>query len=122
MNVYLATAAGFSLFTALLHTFLGGREIARPLLDASDINDVAKYTNYYCWHLVTIALFAMAVSFAWTSMNPAAQALAVCWTAIATLFALWSIALVVWKEQSIVAMPQWGLFTAIAVLGLLGLF
>lgn len=120
MNIFLALAAALSALVALTHLFLGGRSIARPLLQASDLHDVAKYTNYYCWHLVTITLFAMAAAFAWAAAFPEARALAVCWTVLAALFGIWNFALAIWKKQSLLHMPQWILFLGVSVPAFLG--
>ena len=48
-------------------------------------------------------------------------ALAAMWTAIAAAFALWSVALIVWKRQKALDLPQWTLFAVIASLGAAGL-
>ncbi len=58
MNTGFAVASGLCLATCALHTFAGGRTPPKPLL-SSDLDPVAKYTNYYGWHLITITLFTM---------------------------------------------------------------
>ncbi|MGJ8612368.1 MAG: hypothetical protein ACSHWY_14795 [Octadecabacter sp.] len=111
-------AAGLS---CLIHTFLGGPEIARPLLASNDIHDVPKYVNYYCWHLVTMTIAAMAVGFVWAAIDPTQTGLAWMWTVMAVLFMLWSLALIRLKRQNIWHMPQWTLFGLISVLAVIGL-
>ncbi len=120
-NVWLLAAGGAAGFTTLLHVFAGGPAVARPLLSASDIDEVAKMTNYYCWHLVSITLVAMTIAFTFAALTPGEGALAVMWTAIAAAFALWSLVLVVWKRQKALDLPQWTLFAVIAGLGAVGL-
>ena len=120
LNAPLAVAAGLSAFTACIHAFLGGRDVARPLLQA-DMARVPKFTNYYCWHIVTIVLVAMALGFAHAAVAPAAMIGAVTWTLIAAAFAVWSIALFLWKRMHPFALPQWALFAPIAALGVWGL-
>ena len=107
--------------TMLIHIFAGGPSVARPLLAATDIDETAKLTNYYCWHLVTITLCAMTVAFCYAALIPREVALAVMWTAIAAAFALWSLMLIIWKRQKAFDLPQWTLFAAIAGLGAAGL-
>ncbi|MCF2870186.1 hypothetical protein L0664_03830 [Octadecabacter sp. G9-8] len=122
-NTWLFAAGSAAALTALIHTFVGGPEVAGPLLRAKDIPNTPKYVNYYCWHLVTITLFAMAIGLIWASVDQTQTGLAWMWTIIAVLFMAWSIALVVWKRQNPFFMPQWAFFAVVsglAVAGLLG--
>ncbi len=120
-NAWLLAAGVAAGITTLIHVFAGGPTIARPLLAAADIDEVAKLTNYYCWHLVSIILAAMSFAFIYGALTPGEIALAVMWTAIAAAFALWSVALVIWKRQRPLDLPQWTLFATIAGLGAAGL-
>jgi len=120
-NIWLFSAGALAAFLALVHVFLGGPEVAKPLLQSNDMPDVAKYVNYYCWHLVTITIFAMAIGLIWDSVDPVQTGLAWMWAVIAVLFTLWSIVLVVWKGQKPFQMPQWLLFAPVAALAIVGL-
>ncbi|MEL7463185.1 MAG: hypothetical protein AAFN79_03920 [Pseudomonadota bacterium] len=120
LNGPLAGAAALSAVTAAIHAFVGGPEIARPLLQA-EMARVPKLTTYYCWHIVTITLIAMTLGFAVAAAHPDAATGAITWTLIAAAFALWSVALFIWKRMPPFALPQWALFTPIAGLGLWGL-
>lgn len=120
MNEFFLGAAAGSVFIAGLHCVLGGREIAAPLLRSRDMHAVAKYTNYYCWHMVTIVLVAMAGSFAWSAMVPGAVELAGLATILAGAFCLWSFARALWKRQKLLQMPQWLLFLGVFLLALPG--
>ena len=106
--------------TCLLHIFVGGKSTAKPLL-ASELGTVAKYTNYYCWHLVTITLAAMAVAYLSAAFWPNAWELAVAATLLAACFALWSIALNLIMKTHPFALPQWILFIPITIFGILGI-
>ncbi|MEM9733062.1 MAG: hypothetical protein AAF903_06195 [Pseudomonadota bacterium] len=117
--LWLWVAAGLSLFNFALHSFATRKDIVQPLLDA-DLHRVSKYTNYYCWHMVTITLFAMALFYALAAQFPAAWELAIASTGLAMAFALWSIALVVWKRQKMFELPQWTLFIVISAAGSMG--
>jgi len=119
MNHALAVAAALSLGTWALHTFVGGREIAGPLL-RSGLHPVPKYTNYYCWHLVTIVLFAMAAAFAYGAVVPAGRDVAAFALMLSSAFAAWSLALVRWTRQPPLRLPQWLLFLAISVVAAVG--
>ena len=120
-NLWLFAASVAAGATLLIHVFAGGPSVARPLLEASDIDEVAKLTNYYCWHIVSITLAAMTAAFCYASIAPGETAMAALWTAIAAAFALWSIVLFVWKRQKALDLPQWTLFAVIAGLGGMGL-
>ena len=121
MNGFLLAAAIASFITFGIHVFAGGRVIAAPLLKARDIPPVAKFTQYYCWHGITIVLFAMGAAFLWAARYPDGVELAWLATALAAAFMLWGQALIIWKKQSTRLMPQWILFALIAALGLAGL-
>ncbi len=120
MDTYLAAAATASFITFALHTWVGGPVTAKPLLRSNDMHDVAKYTNYYCWHLVTITLFVMGGSFAWAAVYPDGIELAWVSLLLSTSFLGWNLFLIVWKSQKFMQMPQWILFLGISVLGAVG--
>lgn len=121
MNVWLLSAAGLSAIICVLHIVLGGREAARPLLASMELTRSAKFTNYYCWHLVTIAIGAMAVAFVRSSQMDAAADLAFFATGLALLFAGWSVLMVAKFRLSPWQFPQWALFLPVALLGAIGI-
>ena len=120
VNIYFAVAAVLSFLTTLIHLFAGGREIAVPLLESRDIQPVPKYTMYYAWHLVTIMLFVMAVTFGHSAIDQTQTVLAFYTTMLAISFMLLSLGFVVWKKQKFWQMPQWFLFLVIAIFGVAG--
>lgn len=113
-------ACGASTVTFLLHTFVGGPETVKPLL-ASDLGTVSKYTNYYCWHLVTLTLFAMSGFYLIAGLWPSAWELSAAATLLAGSFALWSVSLNLIVRKHPLALPQWILFTPITIFGILGI-
>ncbi|AKS45640.1 hypothetical protein SAMN05444287_0738 [Octadecabacter temperatus] len=120
-NLWLFAAGVAAALTALIHIFGGGPENVRPLLRSNDIADVPKYVNYYCWHLVTLTITAMATGLIWASLDPTQTGLAWMWTIMAILFTLWSLVLIKWKGQKLFHMPQWTLFGVVSVLAVIGL-
>lgn len=120
MNMALLSAAGLSLACWAVHTFVGGREVARPLLDAK-MASVPKYTSYYCWHLVTIVLLAMTAAFAYGAVAPTGKDVAVFALGLSIAFSIWSLVLVVWKRQRLLQLPQWLLFLVISVVAAAGI-
>jgi len=120
MNIALAIAALFSLLTWGIHTFVGGPSTVKPLL-ASKMDPVAKYTNYYCWHMVTLVLLAMAGGFGYAAVAPGGRDVAVLFTLLSASFAVWSLALVVRSKRRAIELPQWMLFIAITVPAVVGI-
>ena len=117
---WLYAASALSGFTALLHIFGGGKSAAKPLLESS-MNDEAKYTNYYCWHMVTIIIISLSVCFLLAARNVEFRELAILSVALCFAFALWSCFLIYIKKQKPFVLPQWVLFFLIAVVGTVGL-
>ncbi len=122
MNLWLAAAAAIAAATALIHAWLGGREVASPLLAAERLRTVPKYTMYYCWHLVTIVLAGLALAFAFAASGHASRDLAISATVGAGLFALWNLAMIGRFRLRPTHFPQWALFTPMAACGALGLW
>lgn len=120
MNLWLAAAAVVAFATFLIHTVVGGRQIARPLLAARDLARIPQLTVYFCWHMVTILLFAMSLALAWAAWR-ANTPLVVLITLLAVAFTGLSLALVVANRVRPWYLPQWILFAAIAALAGLGL-
>jgi len=90
---WLYAASVLSAITALLHIVGGGKTTAQPLLESS-LNDRAKYTNYYCWHIVTIVIIAMAVCFFLAARHVEYRELGILSTALSFAFAIWSCLLI----------------------------
>jgi hypothetical protein len=120
MDPWWVAAAAVAMLTACVHTFLGGREIATPLLAASDLRTIPKLTSYYCWHLVTITLFAMAAGYGWAATSGEAREIGWACTALAWLFAGLAPLISLRAGVSLMVLPQWGLFVPMALLGLMG--
>jgi hypothetical protein len=112
LNVAFAAAAGLSLLTWALHTFVGGPATAGPLL-ASSMHPVPKYTNYYCWHLVTITLLVVSAAFGYAAFVPTGSDVAVFATLLVVASAFWSLLLIAWKYRRPWQLPQWLLFFVI---------
>lgn len=120
MNAWILAAAAAAFATFLIHTFLGGREIATPLLAARDLRRIPKYTSYYCWHLVTIVLLFMALALAWGAWS-GERALVLAVLLLSVSFCLLSLGMVAAFRVSPWQMPQWTLFLVISVLAGVGL-
>jgi len=122
MNIWLALAAVFAAATTLIHFVLGGRHVAAPLLATERLHAVPKFTMYYCWHLVTIVLAALALAFGLAASGHASRDLALFATIGAALFCLWSLGMIGLFHLRIAHFPQWALFAAITLSGTIGLW
>ncbi len=123
INIWYLIAGILAFSVCLLHIFLGGKEAARPLLNTTALNSVAKYTNYYCWHMVSITIAALGIMFICSGLMPQAYPLAYFATILAGLFSVWNLTLYFAKRKEFrvwYALPQWLLFLPIAVFGLIG--
>lgn len=121
MDIWFTVAGGIAVFWTGVHIFLGGPEIAHPLL-ASDLKPMVKYVNYYCWHLVSISIAVMALLFLWPGVWGGPKELAVVGTVLATGFSIWGIVLAPRAGVSYKVVPQGWFFAPIAALGIIGLF
>lgn len=68
LNLPFLIAGILSAIIWAIHTFAGGSAVVRPLLEAK-LESTAKYTQYYCWHVVTIVLFVMASAFTYSAFR-----------------------------------------------------
>lgn len=117
MDIWFFAAGGVSALNALIHIFAGGKEVAKPLLSSTDLGTVPRLTAYFCWHITTIVLVAMAAGFLWLGYHPDDTSLAILLTGLAGAFALLSLGLVRVHRVGPLALPQWILFSAIALPG-----
>jgi hypothetical protein len=120
MNAYLLGAGVSSLATALAHLFAGGYYIVRPLLK-SKLNQVVKYTLYYCWHMVTILLLSLSALFLLGALSSRYQTLVIYGVSLSGLFSILSLGIVFFFRQKPLHMPQWLFFLISSILGFAGL-
>lgn len=60
MNLILGLASAAALVSFGVHTFVGGRYAARPLLGAIGLPVATIWLNYFTWHIVTVHLLVFA--------------------------------------------------------------
>jgi len=122
MNNWYLAASLISGATCIIHVFIAGRENAAPLLAADGLGKVPKFTNYYCWHMVSIVLAAQALAFAIASQMPAERSLAIFATGGSIAFTLWSLGMIAIFKLRPLDFPQWAFFAPTSLLGLAGLY
>ena len=122
MNYCLLAAAVLSFLCDGVHFFTGGKYIARPLLSTKELHRVVIYTQYYCWHLVTLKIFAMGAAFLYSAVyyTSDTRALSLFAVGLALGFAVLGIVMVPMVQQSYKDMPQGWMFVPVVILGILG--
>lgn len=113
-------AAIMSLLTWIVHVFVGGAEIVRPLLASNQLNQSVRFTLYYCWHLVTIAIMGMVIAYILLAVRRGGVALAWYATITAIAFAGWSVLMIILNNLSPLIHGQWIAFLLIAAAGIVG--
>ncbi|WP_424973147.1 hypothetical protein [Dinoroseobacter sp. S76] len=119
-NAFFGTAGGLAAIWLAVHTFVGGREIARPLIAAAELPSVVKHTQYLCWHFTTVAIACIAAFFGLAVITGTAV-YAISGTILASGFFLVGVGLVVALGETHARLPQGWLFLPVAGLGLAGL-
>ena len=121
MNNWLIAAAALAALTTLVHFFVGGRQVAKPLLETGELNSLVKFTHYFCWHIVTIALAAMALGLAYAGLNPGGRDVAILMVVLAATIAVWNFAMNARHRLKASRHPQFVFFIAIVALASPGL-
>lgn len=102
-----------------LHVAVGGRLIARPLLE-SDLETFPRMTLYLCWHGITIVLAGMALLFGdglfWRRRADAVWLA----TGLAAAFFALGWAMIISFGLSPLQLPQWIAFGPMALCGWFG--
>ena len=119
-KVLFSVAAGLAAIWLAVHFFIGGREIARPLIEAEKLPSIVKHTQYLCWHFTTVAIACIAAFFCLAIFTEIA-AFATSATVLALGFFLVGVSLIVVLGESHARLPQGWLFLPVAALGAGGL-
>lgn len=122
MNIYFFVAALLSIINLLLHFFAGGKDIARPLLEANCIPDEVKYVQYFCWHITTLSLLFLAASFGYSALYPDSLAIVIATTALSGGIAILGISMPLRVGLSYKQMPQGWLFLPVTIVPIFGIF
>ncbi len=115
-----ASAGCLAAIWLAVHTFVGGRQIARPLVASTELPPVVRHTQYLCWHFTTVAIACMATLFGIAALT-GIKAYAGSATLLATGFFVVGVGLVIALEEMHMRLPQGWLFLPVAGLGLAGL-
>lgn len=116
MLAALASAATFG-----VHTFVGGRFAARPLLAAENLPRPTRWLNYMTWHMVTALLVVMSTGFIWAAVAPTAVEAAIVLVTLAGLLSATTVAVTMKAGIQPWRFPSSYLFLIILACGLWGL-
>lgn len=119
-SIAFASAAFVSFVWFLVHLFVGGKQVARPLL-TSDLEPIVLQTLYLCWHLTSVTIAIMAILFGMAAWL-AAPTYGVAGLILAAGFALVGIGVVPLRGWSYKIVPQGWLFVPVVALAALGLW
>lgn len=112
---WFVAAAVIAAITFYVHTFVGGPRAAVPLLADTQLPKASKWLNYYCWHIVTILLAAMALSFAAVAVGLASQDVAWLLGALSLLLSVLSVFVAVKGGIHPLRFPSTTLFSLVAL-------
>ncbi len=115
-----AMAAVLSLITFGVHTFIGGKYVARPLLASRELTPASLWLNYFTWHMVTVMLLFMTAGFGVATYYPGALAAGVLLTLMAATFSPLCIWVALKGGISPWRFPASWLFALIALAAFLG--
>ena len=118
---FLWSAVIMSFVTFIIHTFIGGPRVAKPLLENNDLSKASKWLNYYTWHITTIFTFLMGGGYGYVALHPNHPELVVFLTILTGAFSLLSIAVALKGEINPFRFPSTSLFAIVCLLGLVSL-
>ncbi|MBL1142133.1 MAG: hypothetical protein HND53_08910 [Proteobacteria bacterium] len=123
MQVTLLWAATFTSFvTFAIHTFVGGRRVAKPFLKDRSLPLASKWLNYYCWHITTVYTFSMGFAYAFVALNPDRPDLVVFLSVLNCALAILSVAVALKGNINPFRFPSTSLFASVSLFGVLSLF
>jgi len=121
INIWLLLAAILAFAVCLLHLFAGGKAAARPLLADEKFDYIAKYTLWYAWHIVTLAIFGMAMMLLLAAFCPQQIALAIAAILLSASVIALSFGMIIKFRLKLWQFPQWFLFLPVLIFGIMGL-
>ena len=113
-------AAGLSALWFVIHTFVGGRQVADVIRATEAMPEMPRVVAYMVWHMVTVTLMFMAGVFLAAALLPSRDLL---WagTILAALIAAAGLFAPAYMRHPFSSVPQGFLFIPVAGLGAIAL-
>lgn len=122
MNYYFIFASVITFIWFLVHCLVGGKEIIKPLLEITVLEEVQKKVLYYCWHLVSFLIFLNFAVYLYLGISSEENLpLAIVNLSSSFFFFIWGVLLAGFSKVTYLEMPQGWLFLPVFILGVLGL-
>ncbi|MCF6236328.1 MAG: hypothetical protein L3J70_08180 [Gammaproteobacteria bacterium] len=122
MQIYLLwSAVVMSFITFVVHTFIGGPLVAKPLLENKDLPIASKWLNYYTWHITTIFTLLMGGAYGYVALNPMNTELVFFLTILTGAFSCLSAVVALKGSINPFRFPSTSLFAIVCLLGLASL-
>jgi hypothetical protein len=122
MTFFLWGAAASAAITFAIHTFAGGKAVARPLLADESLPKEVKWLNYYCWHITSVVIAFIAAMFAWLALTAPQADIIIALSSLTAVLSLLSAGVAVKAGVNPLQFPSTTLFAIIAAFGWLALF
>lgn len=122
MPLFLWAAAMISAVTFVVHTFMGGKFVARPLLADKNLPKASKWLNYYCWHNTTVMIAITTGAFVWLAMNPGHRPMIFLLSVLTASVSLLSACVALKGDIHPLRFPSTSLFAMTSVFGWTALF
>ena len=124
MNLRLLIASLIAAFTTAVHVFLGGADVASPLLE-STLASEPRLTLYVVWHMASLTLGLSALALFIGSIPRHSQSArylvlftSILWLGFAAIFVI--VALSQPGKEWLFKLPQWIVLAPVGMLGLWG--
>jgi hypothetical protein len=114
---FLWAAAATAAVTFAVHTFVGGVYVARPLLADQSLPRAAKWLAYYCWHIATLTIVALALAFGYEAIAGRAGVLTIFGSGLCLAFSALSALVALRGRIMPLRFPSTSLFALTSALG-----
>ena len=121
-SILLWTATVISFLGFIAHAFFGGSMFVQPLMSNTDLPLAVIWLGFVSWHVVSVVLLTLAITFGYTVTHPENKTLTVFASAMSAAVSILCISVGIFGNAVILTLPAPYLFCIIAVLGVAGFF
>ncbi len=117
MSILLWAATAMGVVTFVVHTFVGGKVVAKPLLADRSLPKASKWLNYYCWHITTVMIAFIAIAFAWLAVTPGQTPMIILLSALTASVSILSVFVALKGGINPLRFPSTSLFASVSAFG-----